>query len=225
MKRASAAGHRRRRGADARRTGRARGPRSPGAGGLGQRRCGRDAARRLGAAVPDEPDGRRWCESWAGDVGRSARRGVGPADRSEAVAADHGPNDDGPRTRGRGARAAPDGRTRPQRAAPAGAERADRRRPARAASPTNARQRRGRTRWVCVKAARYFPVVVRVDRPVSSADPVAAQRRNVSLLDAVAHSVNAAGHTGLFSIRRDGEIGALLALNTARGGPDKALGA
>jgi purine catabolism regulator len=75
------------------------------------------------------------------------------------------------------------------------------------------------------KAARYVPVVVRVDRPASSVDPVAAQRRNVSLLDVVAHTVNAAGHTGLFSIRGDGEIGALLALNTARGNGDKALGA
>jgi PucR family transcriptional regulator, purine catabolism regulatory protein len=73
------------------------------------------------------------------------------------------------------------------------------------------------------RAARYFPVVVRVDRPIRRVDPVAAQRRNVSLLDAVTHSVKAAGHTGVFSIRRDGEIGALLALNTTRGGPDKAL--
>jgi purine catabolism regulator len=58
-----------------------------------------------------------------------------------------------------------------------------------------------------------------------SLDPVAVQRRNVSLIDAIAHTVNAAGHSGLLSIRRDGEIGALLALNTARGGADKALGA
>lgn len=74
-------------------------------------------------------------------------------------------------------------------------------------------------------AARYLPVVMRVDRAASSTDPVAAQRRNVSLLDVVAHTVNAAGHTGLFSIRRDGEIGALLALNTTRGGADKTLAA
>ena len=73
------------------------------------------------------------------------------------------------------------------------------------------------------KAARYFPVVVRVDRPVAHVDPVAVQRSNVSLLDAVAHTVTAAGHTGLFSIRRDGEIGALLALDAGRGGADKAL--
>jgi len=70
------------------------------------------------------------------------------------------------------------------------------------------------------KAARYHPVVVRVVRTATSADPVAVQQRNVALLDAVAHTVNAAGHTGLFSIRGDGEIGALLAL---RGNADKAL--
>jgi PucR family transcriptional regulator, purine catabolism regulatory protein len=75
------------------------------------------------------------------------------------------------------------------------------------------------------KATRYFPVVVRVDRQFGSVDPVAVQRRNVALTDVVAHTVNAAGHSGLFSIRRDGEIGALLALNAARGGTDKALGA
>ncbi|MGE2728433.1 PucR family transcriptional regulator [Mycolicibacterium vaccae] len=73
------------------------------------------------------------------------------------------------------------------------------------------------------KAARYHPVVIRVERSRVAADPVVAQRRNVALLDAVAHTVNAAGHTGLFSSRRDGEIAALVALNSARGGPDKAL--
>ena len=73
------------------------------------------------------------------------------------------------------------------------------------------------------KSPRYFPVVVRIDRTVRTVDPVTAQRRNVSLLDAVAHTINAAGHTGLFSIRRDGEIGALLGLNTARGNAEKAL--
>lgn len=73
------------------------------------------------------------------------------------------------------------------------------------------------------KAARYHPVVVRVERVGTSTDPLAAQRRNISLLDAVAHSVNVAGHTGVFAGRRDGEIAALLTVNTARGGPDKAL--
>lgn len=74
-------------------------------------------------------------------------------------------------------------------------------------------------------AARYLPLVVRVDRGTAVVDPVVAQQRNVALLDAVAHTVNAAGHTALCSIRRDGEIGALLALNPARGGWDRALGA
>ncbi|BBY18209.1 PucR family transcriptional regulator [Mycolicibacterium litorale] len=75
------------------------------------------------------------------------------------------------------------------------------------------------------KTTRYLPVVVRVDRGAAVLDPVVAQQRNVALLDAVAHTVNAAGHTALCSIRRDGEIGALLALNPARGGWDRALSA
>jgi purine catabolism regulator len=73
------------------------------------------------------------------------------------------------------------------------------------------------------KATRYFPVVVRVERSGAATDPLVAQRRNVVLLDAVAHTVNAAGHTGLFSSRRDGEIAALLALNSGRTGAEKAL--
>ncbi|MET4431645.1 MULTISPECIES: PucR family transcriptional regulator [unclassified Mycolicibacterium] len=76
------------------------------------------------------------------------------------------------------------------------------------------------------RAASYLPAVVRVERAEDSADPVAAQRRNVALLDVVAHTVNAARHTGLFTIRRDGEIGAVLSLGTVRGGAnDKALNA
>lgn len=67
------------------------------------------------------------------------------------------------------------------------------------------------------KATRYFPIVVRVQRHTSSDDPVATQRRNVALVESVAHTVNASGHTGLFSARRDGEIAAVLALNAARG--------
>jgi PucR family transcriptional regulator, purine catabolism regulatory protein len=74
------------------------------------------------------------------------------------------------------------------------------------------------------KVARYLPVVVRVDRSAANIDPVGTQRRNVSLLDVVAYTVNAAGHSGLFSIRGDGEIAALLALNNGRGNADKALG-
>ncbi|KWX67978.1 PucR family transcriptional regulator [Mycobacterium sp. NAZ190054] len=73
------------------------------------------------------------------------------------------------------------------------------------------------------KATRYFPVVVRVERTGTATDPLVAQRRNISLLDAVAHTVNGAGHTGVFAGRRDGEIAALLAVNTTRGGPDRAL--
>lgn len=58
----------------------------------------------------------------------------------------------------------------------------------------------------------YHPVVVRVARSHVQVDPVAAQQRNVGVLNAVAHAVNAAGHSGLFSVRGDDEIGALVAL-------------
>jgi purine catabolism regulator len=71
------------------------------------------------------------------------------------------------------------------------------------------------------KAARYLPVTVRVDRTSDDSDPVAAQRRNVELLDTVAHTVNAGGHTGLFAIRRDGEIGAVLSLSSGRAGSEE----
>ncbi|MHA3024639.1 PucR family transcriptional regulator [Mycobacterium sp. BMJ-28] len=64
-------------------------------------------------------------------------------------------------------------------------------------------------------ATRYVPATVRVQRPLA-ADPVAGQRRNVSLLDTVTHAVNASGHTGLFSVRRDGEIGLVLSLSVTR---------
>ena len=62
----------------------------------------------------------------------------------------------------------------------------------------------------------YLPAVVRVERHKRAGDPVARHRRNVALLDAVAHTVNAAGHTGLFALRGDGEVGAVLALKDSR---------
>ena len=72
------------------------------------------------------------------------------------------------------------------------------------------------------KASRYFPVTVRVRYQPTGADPLARQRRNVALLDAVAHAVNASGHTGLFATRSDGEVGAVIALSSSRaGGADK----
>lgn len=73
-------------------------------------------------------------------------------------------------------------------------------------------------------ATRYTPVVVRVDRSVGGSDPVAAQRRNVLLVDTVLHTVNASGHTGLCALRRDGEVGAVLALGVTRPA-DEALAA
>jgi PucR family transcriptional regulator, purine catabolism regulatory protein len=66
------------------------------------------------------------------------------------------------------------------------------------------------------KTSRYHPVVVRTENASTGSDPVAAQRRNVRLLDSVAHTVNASGHTGLFTIRGDGEIGAVVALSASR---------
>lgn len=65
-------------------------------------------------------------------------------------------------------------------------------------------------------AARYTPVAVRVERTVAASDPVAAQRRNVVMADTVRHTVNAHGHTGLCVPRRDGEVGAVLALGATR---------
>jgi purine catabolism regulator len=76
------------------------------------------------------------------------------------------------------------------------------------------------------KTSQYHPVVVRTQDTSTGSDPVAGQRRNVRLLDAVAHTVNASGHTGLFTIRSDGEIGAVVALSASRAGAaEKAWGA
>ena len=76
------------------------------------------------------------------------------------------------------------------------------------------------------KASRYFPVTVRVRYHLTGADPLARQRRNVALLDAVGHAVNASGHTGLFATRSDGEVGAVIALSSNRaGGADRAWNA
>lgn len=66
-------------------------------------------------------------------------------------------------------------------------------------------------------AAQYLPAMVKVTRAGRQADPVADHRRNVALLDAVSHTVNAAGHSGLFTLRGDGEVAAVLALKDARG--------
>jgi len=71
------------------------------------------------------------------------------------------------------------------------------------------------------KASKYYPLVVRGPFTAEAGDPVADQRRNVSLLDAVVHTVNASGHTGLFTVRGDGEIGAVVAPGANKGGSDK----
>lgn len=65
-------------------------------------------------------------------------------------------------------------------------------------------------------APTYLPATVRVGAPTDRLDPVAAQRRNVRILDAVVHSVRSQGHTALCSVRRDGEIGLVLAIAPRR---------
>ena len=76
------------------------------------------------------------------------------------------------------------------------------------------------------RAASYVPVTVRAVRPHIPTDPVADHRRNIALLDTVAHTVNAGGHSALFSLQGDGEVGAVLALKDSRGnGAEKALAA
>jgi PucR family transcriptional regulator, purine catabolism regulatory protein len=67
----------------------------------------------------------------------------------------------------------------------------------------------------------YLPAVVRVSGAGQRLDPVAAQRRNVQILDAVVHAVKSLGHSGLFSTRQDGEVGLVLALNPRRGTLDE----
>ncbi|MDV3127243.1 PucR family transcriptional regulator ligand-binding domain-containing protein [Mycobacterium sp. 21AC1] len=63
----------------------------------------------------------------------------------------------------------------------------------------------------------YLPVTVRVSAPLDRLDPVAVQRRNLRILDAVVHSVKSLGHSAICSIRRDGEVGLVLAVSTRRG--------
>nr|WP_102143636.1 PucR family transcriptional regulator [Mycobacterium sp. QGD 101] len=70
-------------------------------------------------------------------------------------------------------------------------------------------------------AATYHPAVVAVSAARPRLDPVAAQRRNVAILDAVVHAVKSLGHSGLFSARQDGEVGVVLALNARRGTLDE----
>ena len=105
--------------------------------------------------------------------------------------------------------------------ASAGTERSHRRRTARAGSPTNVKLPLAHQHWACRRAARYYPLVVRARFAADAGDPVADQRRNIALLDAVVHTVNASGHTGLFTVHGDGEIGAVVALSASRGGSDK----
>jgi PucR family transcriptional regulator, purine catabolism regulatory protein len=71
----------------------------------------------------------------------------------------------------------------------------------------------------------FLPATVRVGAPVDRLDPVAIQRRNVRILDAVVHSVKSLGHTALSSIRRDGEIGLVVAVSPRRGGSHDAAAA
>ncbi|MGV0813921.1 PucR family transcriptional regulator [Mycolicibacterium boenickei] len=63
----------------------------------------------------------------------------------------------------------------------------------------------------------YLPATVRVSAAPERLDPVSIQRRNIRILDAVTHDVKSQGHSAICSIRRDGEIGLVLALNPRRG--------
>ena len=69
----------------------------------------------------------------------------------------------------------------------------------------------------------YLPVTVRVNAPTGRLDPVGAQRRNIRILDAVTHHLKSQGHTAICSIRRDGEIGLVLALTARRGTPEESV--
>ncbi|SIR90069.1 PucR family transcriptional regulator [Williamsia sterculiae] len=73
------------------------------------------------------------------------------------------------------------------------------------------------------RAAVYHPMVIRLNRSVPDTDPVSAQRRNVQQLDAVSHAIRTAGHTALSTIRREGEVDAVIALREARAGADHVL--
>ncbi|TRW81528.1 PucR family transcriptional regulator [Mycolicibacterium sp. 018/SC-01/001] len=73
-------------------------------------------------------------------------------------------------------------------------------------------------------AARYLPATVRAERTEPAADPVAGHRGAIAFLDAVAHAVNGAGHTGLFSLRGDSEVAMVLAMRDSRA-TDTALAA
>ncbi len=76
-----------------------------------------------------------------------------------------------------------------------------------------------------LQAHSYIPLAVRFSAQPDE-DPVAIQRRNVQVLDAVSHSVRALGHTGLFATRRDGEVGAVVAVKPTQAGKlDAALSA
>ena len=82
---------------------------------------------------------------------------------------------------------------------------------------TDEREAAARAHALGLRASRdYFPVVVRVERTNAQPGSRCPHRRNVALLDAVAHTVNAAGHTGLFTLRGDGEVGAVIALKDSR---------
>ncbi|MGV9713866.1 PucR family transcriptional regulator [Gordonia sp. NPDC003424] len=65
-------------------------------------------------------------------------------------------------------------------------------------------------------ATEYVPVSLRIPGWTIQADPVGAQRHTTQLLDVVVRAVGAAGHTGISSVRDDGEVRIILALNTSR---------
>lgn len=75
-----------------------------------------------------------------------------------------------------------------------------------------------------LRSAQYHPMAILAHPTDGDADPVALQRRNVLLVEAVSHAVRAGGHTGLFTARRDGEVSAVIAIKpTEADRPDVGL--
>ncbi|MCT2060098.1 MULTISPECIES: PucR family transcriptional regulator [Dietzia] len=74
------------------------------------------------------------------------------------------------------------------------------------------------------KSAEYYPFAVLVRAHPGEDDPVATQRRIDRYLDAVSHAVRAGGHSGLFIVRRSGEVCGLMAVKPAQAAmPEQAL--
>ena len=64
-----------------------------------------------------------------------------------------------------------------------------------------------RARALGLRSSRsYLPAVMAIRNGPGSTDPVLLQRRNALLVQAVSHAINTARHTGLVTVRGDGEV-------------------